>query len=89
MTLEQKLKDAIVLQFEGVGEAWTTDDSGDTLARIAAQAAVSLLPTERDLDLIEVALKSVVNAVHLGGNDFNPLAKEYLHALASIEKLRS
>lgn len=31
-TLEDRLYRAIVLDFEGRGEAWTTDDSGDTLA---------------------------------------------------------
>jgi hypothetical protein len=34
---EDRLKDAIVTRFEGMGEAWTTDESGDTLARAAAE----------------------------------------------------
>lgn len=38
--LEDRLYQAIVLDFEGRGEAWTTDDSGDTLARAAAVVAV-------------------------------------------------
>jgi DNA-directed RNA polymerase specialized sigma24 family protein len=38
-TLEDRLYRAIVLDFEGRGEAWTTDDSGDTLARAAAEVA--------------------------------------------------
>lgn len=37
--LESVLYDAIILDFEGRGEAWTTDDSGDTLARAAAEVA--------------------------------------------------
>jgi hypothetical protein len=41
--LEDRLYSAIVLRFEGMGEAWTTDESGDTLARAAAQEAVRLV----------------------------------------------
>lgn len=41
--LEDRLYQAIVLQFEGMGEAWTTDSSGDTLARAAARSALSEL----------------------------------------------
>lgn len=37
--LEDRLYRAIVLRFEGMGEAWTTDESGDTLARAAAEVA--------------------------------------------------
>jgi hypothetical protein len=40
---EDRLYSAIVLRFEGMGEAWTTDESGDTLARAAAQEAVRLV----------------------------------------------
>lgn len=37
--LEDRLYQAIVSEFEGMGEAWTTDESGDTLARAAAVVA--------------------------------------------------
>lgn len=41
--LADRLYRAIVLRFEGIGEAWTTDDSGDTLARAAAEVALAEL----------------------------------------------
>ena len=40
IALEDRLKGAIVSRFEGMGEAWTTDESGDTLARAAAEVVV-------------------------------------------------
>lgn len=50
-------------------------------------------PTERDLDLIEVALESAAQAVQSGASlrnkrDLDPLAAEYLHALASVRAWR-
>lgn len=39
-TVEDRLYRAIVTRYEGMGEAWTTDESGDTLARAAAEEAV-------------------------------------------------
>lgn len=37
-SLHQRLYSAIVSEFEGHAEAWTTDSSGDTLAHVAADA---------------------------------------------------
>lgn len=37
---QDRLYQAIISVFEGVGEAWTTSESGDTLARAAAEAAM-------------------------------------------------
>lgn len=41
--LEHHLYEVIVRRFEGMGEAWTTDESGDTLARAAAEEAARLV----------------------------------------------
>lgn len=41
--LEDRLYRVIVSRFEGMGEAWTTDSSGDTLARAAAQEAARVV----------------------------------------------
>lgn len=50
--------------------------------------------TERDFDLIEVALESAAQAVQSGATlrsraaELDPLAAEYLNALRNIRKLR-
>lgn len=38
--LETRLYEVIIHRYEGMGEAWTTSESGDTLARAAAEEAV-------------------------------------------------
>lgn len=43
---EDTMRDAIALAFEGCGEAWTDDASGDRLAQVAAEAAERVLPAE-------------------------------------------
>ena len=49
--------------------------------------------TERDMDLIEVALDAAVSAVQHGATlrtrKLDPLALEYLTALDHVEKLRA
>lgn len=50
--------------------------------------------TERDLDLIEVALEAAAQSVQHGATlrnkrDLDPLAREYLEALNRVEKGRS
>ena len=49
--------------------------------------------TERDLELIEVALDSAISAVsfsfHPKEKDMDPLAKEYRTAQRKIEKIRA
>jgi hypothetical protein len=54
---------------------------------------VSAPLTERDLDLIEVALESCAQSVQSGasltGRGVDPLAREYLVALQHVEQMRT
>ena len=49
--------------------------------------------TARDFDLIEVALDSAANSIQSGATlenrGIDPLAREYLTALAHVERLRA
>lgn len=64
--VEDRLYRAIVGRFEGIGEAWTTDTSGDTLARAAAEEAVRELrlmsPEEEPLAAILTAKQRLADA---------------------------
>lgn len=48
--LEDRLTTAIALAFEGWGQAWWTDDSGDVLARVAARAVEAIVAAHTEVD---------------------------------------
>ena len=45
------LTTAIALEFEGCGEAWIDDSSGDRLASVAADAVLTLLPGKTEQEV--------------------------------------
>ena len=47
----ERLTTAIALEFEGCGEAWIDDSSGDRLASVAADAVLTLLPGKTEQEL--------------------------------------
>ena len=49
----ERLTTAIALEFEGCGEAWIDDSSGDRLASVAADAVLTLLPGKTEQEVRE------------------------------------
>ena len=47
----ERLTTAIALEFEGCGEAWIDDSSGDRLASVAADAVLTLLPGKTEQEV--------------------------------------
>lgn len=58
--LEDRFYRTIVSRFEGMGEAWTTDESGDTLARAAAEVAAREVAS-----LLDAQRRQIVQAVEI------------------------
>lgn len=97
---EDRLRDAILEAFMGQGEAWTTDESGDTLAAVAAQAAERVLPPEPEQPVEPETPEDAVAAARAAGKALSSALAGYepedwrdavrlLHALrAAVEVLR-
>ena len=72
----ERLTTAIALEFEGCGEAWIDDSSGDRLASVAADAVLALLPGKTEQEVRVDERQKVAMEVRKSANLLHPDAVE-------------
>jgi hypothetical protein len=81
--IRKRIRDLITLKFEGWGEAWTDDESGDRLANVAADAVMPVVDpivTARD------AAVELLNGARTALRHAEDKATDRLHDLVATRR---